>query len=201
MIEKGIDALEFVNKLEGGWDTIIFDPPYYNKNNFNWNNWKNKNKKGDLFNEKIYVMSNDYRKNIEEVILSKCDNPVFIKFHTDIRKLNQDNKILIWYKSDRPITNLIGNCEFIEFRTHKRLFWKTRIFEHKYGKNRACEKPIKLFDFLYDIIGSKYILDPFAGYGNSIRSALNNNLKIDACDIDDSLNYNFDEMEMNNNEK
>lgn len=187
MIEKGTDALEFVNKLKGGWDTIIWDYPYYN--NINKNQWKNKHK-GD-FDKTNYTLSKDYIKNLEEVILSKSDNPVFIKFHTDIRKLNQDNKILIWYKSDRPITNLIGNCEFVEFRTHKRLFWKTRIFEHKYGKNRACEKPVKLFDFLYDIIGSKYILDPFAGYGNSIRSALNNNLKIDACDIDDTLNYDF----------
>ena len=190
MIEKGIDALEFVDKLSGGWDTIIFDYPYYDS--IMKNNWKNL--KGKWDNKNNYTIDKNYINQLKNLILSKSNNPAFVNFHTDIRKLNQDNKILIWYKSDRPINNLIGNCEFIEFTTHKKTHWKTRIFEHKSILNRACEKPTKLFEFLYNTIGSKYILDPFAGYGNSIRAAQYNNLKIDACDIDNTLDYNFDKI-------
>lgn len=52
---------------------------------------------------------------------------------------------------------------------------------------RACSKPTMLFKELYRHFDSRHILDPFAGYGGSILSALEMEIAIDAVDSDLSL--------------
>ncbi len=52
---------------------------------------------------------------------------------------------------------------------------------------RACAKPEKLYTELYRHLGTKHVLDPFAGWGRSISSALVSDIMVDACDIDLNL--------------
>lgn len=57
---------------------------------------------------------------------------------------------------------------------------------------RACAKPFELYLEIFRHTRAKYILDPFAGYGMSIKAADHLGLKIDACDIDGTVNWNFE---------
>jgi DNA modification methylase len=117
----------------------------------------------------------------------------------------------IWFKSNISHTNHFNftNHEFFYLKTpnlkigesglngkHVKYIWniptdsgynkKTKTF---LWTQRMAQKPLKLFNDLYKLLDSKFVLDPFAGYGNSIYAARKLGLSVYACDIDKTLKW------------
>lgn len=189
-LQTGIDAMDFIKQIPDEiWeqiDTIVWDYPYYSTKI---------NKKGGGFEgfKTDNIMIN--KKQLDDIynyIKSKT-NGNFVIFHTNIKKIDLDKSIIIWNKSNVPFDGLLGNCEFIQL--DKKIYWKTRVLsipnERGGSKHniRQCAKPYKLFIELFKLLDSKFILDPFAGYGNSIHAAGKLGIPIYACDIDSTLNW------------
>ena len=196
-LQKGIDAYEFLESLSSAdWkkiDTIIFDPPYYSSSYQEIGRFSKTISNTRMKFDHKMNMSKTHRENIEQYILSHIHkDAIWFKFHTDIRKLNLNNNFIIWHKSNVPFNALNGNTEFIE--TNAKL-----LFNKKYRilslpliyYTRPAAKPIGIFMELYALADSHTVLDPFAGYGNSIVAAIMQDIDIYACDIDTTLNWNF----------
>lgn len=61
--------------------------------------------------------------------------------------------------------------------------------QHGSNGHRVAKKPISLFIKLFSTLKPDIIIDPFAGFGNSIYAAQKLGLEIYACDIDASLKW------------
>lgn len=59
---------------------------------------------------------------------------------------------------------------------------------------RACAKPFRIYSEIYRHLDSKVILDPFAGYGMSIKAGLSRGAVVYACDLDPTLEWDFDDV-------
>jgi hypothetical protein len=190
---KKMDALKFVQSLPGGWDTIIFDPPYYdesmkiNKRQIrNIFEYKLDHKRTFLDDKYLLILINEIVKKINE------NNCVVIKWYN--RPIFDADYVINWYKGT---SNLMGgfvkkNTEYanIYFIGKKRidkniLLLETESFPVKitFNDNRIpFEKPIKLTKKILQWCKAKYVLDPFAGSFNSAKACNRLNIKIDACD-------------------
>ena len=56
---------------------------------------------------------------------------------------------------------------------------------------RACAKPVFLFNEMFRHLKPEIIIDPFAGYGSSIQAGFKLGMDVYACDLDDTLKWNF----------
>ncbi len=208
-IVNPIDALEFVNNSVGGWDTIIMDSPYINPGD---KRYDGKEKTYSGLGKRLHegknslIMDPVKRMLILDVIKSKmAENYQIIYFHIDRMDLDYN---YVWYKNSYSISNneSFNNHEFVSIETNCKLPWMQYILDYPTDSGsfkvpnayiwkttpRLAAKPLNLFKRLYKHCKSKYILDPFAGYGMSIKAALDLGLRIDACDIDPTVNYNFE---------
>lgn len=190
----GIDALDFLNEiLQENPDiqdyediVIVWDPPYL-VNGFG--NWK-KAHGGDLMKlGEGAMLVTDHIKLVEQTLIKLFPQAIWIKFHTNINEINTKEKLFVWYKSDVPESNLIGNIEFIELSNQvgkgSRIPFKSKVFEIPREPNtRSMCKPSKLYRKLFNLINPKFVLDLFAGYGNSIKVCKSMGITIFACDID-----------------
>lgn len=213
-LQTGIDALAFTYSLNGGWDTIVWDPPYHEEGSSLDRNTTPSNKGANnlayrlsIQKDKI-IMPRKKRDEILNLIKSKMDIPGCIIYFGP-EEVNGWKHI--WNKGDAYASGgyVIRNSESIiihpvgEFKP-KRLPGLHHIISvlpestiirlrgNKYVRSnvpRLCAKPHELFMKLYKHCNSKHILDPFAGFGRSISAAFEMGLKIDACDIDSELDW------------
>ncbi len=204
--QTGIDAMEFIKKIpDKEWkkiDTIVWDPPYFDSDNKD--HIEKFNKRANRFTRDITInavlMNPIHRKNIKEYIENKI-NATWIKFHSVDNSYNDKYK-MVWYKKKPSISGAViyPNHEFIWISTFKKLNrcilpyvldYPITMGKNQYGGNgyRTAQKPLLLFEQLFKKLDSKVILDPFAGYGNSIRAADKLGLEIWACDLDKKLSW------------
>ena len=96
------DALEFVKSLEGGWDCVIYDPPYLNDELNNTYDVKKEYMKGanmewkrteDMFHR--LEIDQKYLQLLRAYILSKIDNCLFVEFNKNLRP---EDYYFLWYK-------------------------------------------------------------------------------------------------------
>ena len=209
-LEIGTDAMDFIKDIpDQFWkkiDTVVWDPPYYDDDNpehlekVNQRS-KLKDKKVQWDKQQTRIMNKLHRQNILECIQSKLTKDSHILyFHTQEIIIYPLACIHVWVK---PINGTMAgnndrnNGEYV-YIMGKKIEGKIkgRIL-NKYinakfnGLNvpRACAKPIFLYKELFRHLASKFILDPFAGYGGSITAARSMNIPIFACDIDDTLKW------------
>lgn len=87
------------------------------------------------------------------------------------------------HKFPRKHTSGHTLSKFLPYRPPER---KTSKGEHI---ARTAAKPKDLYIELFKHLDAKNILDPFAGHGGSIRAARELGIHIDACDIDNTLEW------------
>lgn len=195
-------------------DTVVWDPPYYDDDNpehLEKVNGRTKLKSTDPkkggyqrteFNYSdspdTRLMNKLHRQNILEYIQSKLNEDSHILyFHTQEVIIYPLACKHIWVKTIRDTmagNNDRNNGEYvyimgkkIEGKIKGRILNKYINAKFPTIMPRSCAKPLFLYKELYRHLDSKFILDPFAGYGNSIHAARKMNIPIFACDIDDSL--------------
>ena len=212
------DSLDFVKSLPGGWDTIIWDPPYMDpqdKKHLERVNTRSKlqikkQNRGypkQLKNSTARLMERPKRKEILDIIKSKM-NPLghILQFHTIKEELWKDDISCLHYWIRYPQKVMSGsrdpfNAEHINIIGPKIPGRKNQLdtfivvnmksIYNGYVIKRACAKPTELFEKLYKHLDSQFILDPFAGLGNSIKAARGLGLTIQANDIDKNVNWDF----------
>ena len=206
-VKAGIDALSFVRQLEGGWDLVIWDPPYFSPNAEDSERLNSRSRNFNL-TKKLRVMDPLRRDEILNLIKAKMD-PLgrIIYFQTDLTRIPKNYECLHgWVKS----TVLSGspcpsNIEWMAIFGSSIKKAPGRIlnqylpypYELKYNGGfprlvRGCAKPEALYEDLYRHTDAKHVLDPFAGFGRSISAAIKNGIRIDACDIDHTLQAQYD---------
>tara|TARA_Y100000004_G_scaffold163292_1_gene192538 strand:+ start:511 stop:1191 length:681 start_codon:yes stop_codon:yes gene_type:complete len=212
-LQIGVDAQTFVDSLEGGWDTVIFDPPYFNLEDKAYQKRISGGKRVRLHDEHTRIMDKYDRERILISILEKAHPDVnVIYFHSKIDKMPDKNKWYLPYRCDhvwvKPIMNSLTGSQERHNAEYMRIFSRVKPKSHKHGGvlntfinaypptkrgnvARACAKPSILFSQLYKHLGSKHILDPFAGYGMSLNAGIQLGLKVDGCDIDETLQWYF----------
>ena len=192
MAIKKSDALEFVNELEGGWDCILWDPPYLDHKRDNHKDyWKNRNKiKGrsawNTPEKKFTSIEPEYLDDLLLRIRNKIDNPyVFIEFSNKVKS----DLFLIWNKTPHRLrigNNILNNCEFINIG-FEREFKLKQGSEYKHihkilNIRKNVDGSIKLYKEILSWIKPTHVLDPFAGSYNSAKACKELGIKIDSCD-------------------
>lgn len=212
-LKIGVDAQTFVNSLEGGWDTVIWDPPYFNLEDKQYQKKISGSKRVRLWEDHTRIMDKYQRERILLSILEKADKNVnILYFHSKRELLPDKNKFYIPFRCDhvwvKPILNSLTGSQERHNGEYIRIFSKIKPKSIKHGGivntymsiyppvirgalARSCAKPKSLFSQLYEHLGSTHVLDPFAGYGESINAAIQLNIKIDACDLDNTLQWYF----------
>jgi DNA modification methylase len=215
ILKTGVDAFDFVKTIPYDiWpliDTVVWDPPYSDEGGHYDRQYKKEYNTYERHafnltkNKEKLVMNRHLRLNILNVILKKICRP-YTLFHffgnIDTSKQPLDIKcdnIIIWHKSNIDYKNKfsLNNHEFIHIKNnkknlHKHLKYIWSIPTEKDGfkwSKRIAAKPLKLFQGLFEHYESKFVLDLFAGYGNSIRACDQLGLNIIACDLDKELNW------------
>jgi 16S rRNA G966 N2-methylase RsmD len=201
MVLKKMDALEFVSSLEGGWDTIIFDPPYMNDRNalnqFDWEKDLNIERKNpQIWNnakniKQRLLINQDYLDELKNEIISKITNCLWVDFN---KTWIESNYNFIWYKSKSYGTVGMGyikqNCSFVSIKSFgdkKPERYKaslSMIEEHKYNRNtmKALEIPFSLIEKILLFCKSNKVLDCFAGQFVTAKVCKKLNIEIDSCD-------------------
>lgn len=213
-LQLGINALDYVknipDKIFKKIDTVVWDPPYYdddNKEDLEKVNTRSKLRGKDntvfMKNNSARIMDADLRSEILEFIRSKGVNHI-IHFHTKEDYKYSIPKIACEHVWVKPIIiSIAGNAdrnngEFIfiegdkiEGRPKGQILSKyiNAGFNKKFSP-RSCAKPLELYTELFRHVKSRFILDPFAGYGNSIGAARKFGISVYACDTDNKLRYN-----------
>lgn len=206
-LQTGIDAMEFVKSIPDEiWkiiDLAIWDPAYYDDDNpkhIEKINRRGKFKgKRDGNGTETRLMNRKHREKILEYIRSKTNDIHILHFHTEEIDIDPLACIHVWVK---PIINCsAGNCDRnngeyifvegkkVEGKLKGRVLNKYINAGFKSIVPRSCAKPTFLYSELYRHLDSKFVLDVFAGYGNSIVAADNLGISIYACDIDSKLNW------------
>lgn len=217
--QTGIDALEFVKQSKGGWDTIVWDPPYMdphnkdhqeriNKRRRNWYDRNNRFKKTNY----TRFMERDTRKKILAAAIAKAaDKYTIIQFHTILDELWIQDRICthVWVKHPiQPISgsrdpfngeyiNIVGTKKFNGHLDRMNEYIVVDVTTAYKGImiKRGCAKPLELFKKIFKHVRATHILDPFAGLGNSIVAADRMEIPIDACDLDSSLKWDGPSLE------
>lgn len=183
-------TVRFENRL---YDTILLDPPYMDEHEFQKFVGKGKKNKVQEMHE-LFLKTpkiEDIEKRIERYALS---NPCWIVYFSNSRfNIKKETKYIFnWMRETGGMGGYIRrNTEYVSCINYYNLKPAGSIDETIFilvRKNRrACEKPIKLYEKIYEFLGSKKILDLFAGWGNSVIAAHNLGISIDGYDIDESL--------------
>ena len=196
---------------------MIWDPPYMDPSNKDhkerlnhragrWKpstiNWRERIKRNDT-----RFMSKKLREEILKLIKQKMNpNGHIVQFHSIAKELWTENRayLLIWVKSEWSGISgspVINNGEFVNIigpnvqKNGNTIPKYLAISEEK--KNgicivRSCAKPQRLYEMIFRLLNPAHVLDPFAGYGRSISAAIKRGIQIDACDIDPSLQFQYD---------
>jgi len=211
-LQIGVDAQTFIDSLEGGWDTVIWDPPYFNLDNRTYNKKLNKNRVR-WHEDYTRIMDKYKRERILLSILEKADENVnIIYFHAKRELLPAKNNFYLPFRCDhvwvKPILISVTGSQERHNGEYIRIFSKVKPKSIKYGGivntylniyppvikgqlARSCAKPMTLFTQLYKHLNSKYILDPFAGYAMGLNAGIQLGLRVDGCDLDDKLQWHF----------
>ncbi|MCE7738360.1 MAG: hypothetical protein GPJ50_03185 [Candidatus Heimdallarchaeota archaeon] len=192
---KDSSTVPFENNL---YDTIILDPPYMPESEFKKFSGEGKNNQIQ-YQKELYV----YTEKIQEiedrisayarkhtrcwvVVFENHRNNPFARYHIN------------WMKERGGLGGKIRrNTEYIHIYNYAQTVndfdfqpagtIDETLFIPRERNIRACSKPVKLFEKTYEFLGSKKVLDLFAGWENSVVAAYNLGLEIDAYDIDSSL--------------
>lgn len=201
-----MDALEFVQSLEGGWDCIIYDPPYLNDDRSHRKDyWTSRTNKiaWNIPTREVTSINEDYLIKFNELINNKITTPfIFIEFSNLIK---DSDALFIWDKTPHRLrigNNILNNAEFINVYFKNDYHLKQgnpykhleKILHYYNGLTNKTKytKPIKLLKDLLLWSQCNYILDPFAGSYNSVKAANQLNIKIDACDKYQKIPKNLD---------
>jgi len=199
----GVDALDFVKsipeKILRKIDTIPWDPPYWDPNGKDRGARLNRHKKLDKHDNRFF-MDPKIKEKIRTYIEERT-NAVWIVFSSDpLKGYDYEH---IWFKGDSFGSMSAGrqtrNDEYVYIKTNGKklniLPGLPRVLHFPVGFGvhmpRRCYKPAGLYNRLYKHINSEFILDPFAGYGMSIKAAYDLGLTIYACDIDETVEWDF----------
>lgn len=171
------------------YDTIILDSPYLTEKEFaKYRNAENLRTFMALAPE-IYVRTpkiESIEKRVKKYVLShKC---WLVQFYN---KPLDANYRVNWVREKGGLGGFIKkNTEYVHFFNYSGLkpvdhIDETIFIQKKY--ERFCSKPVKLYEEIFRFLGSKNVLDLFAGHGNSAEASHNKRISIDIYDIDSSL--------------
>ena len=186
---KDSTNIRFENKL---YDTILFDPPYMSKSEFQkFVGQDKKNKVQDM--PELFLKTPKIEKIEKSVEQYARSNPCWLVYFTNNRFDIKSTKFVFnWMREKGGMGGYIRrNTEYISCVNYFNLKPVNSIDETIFilanKIRRPCEKPTPLYERIYEFLGSKKVLDLFAGVGNSVVAAYNLGLEIDAYDIDSSL--------------
>jgi 2-polyprenyl-3-methyl-5-hydroxy-6-metoxy-1,4-benzoquinol methylase len=207
-IQYGIDALSFVDSLEGGWDCVIWDPPYKDpKNpvhqeqiNKRRRSWYDRNNRFKPTNNTRFL-DLEYRNQVLDLVKSKmAANCKIVYFNTKYKELPTEKGCEHTWVKLKNIGVISGSgCpdngeHFKIVPPVKREKGKilSRYVAYKAPSDgiiikRGCAKPIELMRDILRHCSATFVLDPFVGLGEIIFAAAEMGVNIDACDIDDSI--------------
>lgn len=179
------------------YDTILLDPPYMS--NIEFQKFIGKKKKNKVQEMHELFLKTEKIEEIEERIFAyTLKNPCWIIYFSNQRWRVKGKYVINWMRETGGMGGYIRrNTEYISFFNNFKLKPAGAIDETVFilanKIRRVCSKPIKLYETIYNFLGSRKILDLFAGWGNSVIASQNLGLKIDAYDIDISLaeRYNY----------
>jgi DNA modification methylase len=199
MVIQKADALEFVQSLDGGWDCIIFDPPYIDSTTAGHKDFKEAYKRhGEIWtNPERFHLDWDYIWQLKDLILSKTDSYIF--FHVDKIIYNFWDYWFVWYKGKgyQPAfpTYIGNNCSFIginivnkkPFRGNKLMkvesYKSPTMGSNQFSqKTRAMSLPFLLIKKMLEFAQAEYVLDPFAGSYVTAKVCNRLGIKYDTCD-------------------
>ena len=203
-LQTGIDSLEFMMGIpEEIWykiDTVIFDPPYFDINTPSDVKRFHRRSKVKRFLDDHTVLGDWEQINkILKYAQSKINKGTIIYFDSRDNRYDLPYKI-IWYKGRPSITGGVIMpyheyiwLENINIKYSQQQFPSVMhhniISSNQNKKIRTGYKPKSLFLELFDRLNSKFILDLFAGKGESILAADHLGLPIFACDSDKKLKW------------
>jgi len=195
MIAVQEDALEFVRRLEGGWDCIIFDPPYLPEDNIYSN-------KVDIYGSNTKKKANYRWKNAFNIIYRLTISKQYLEeLEREIVKKRAPRGFWIRFSNKRWDAGYKGrsygglggyilrNTEYIMIDS-----WggakpdlKIGMFEteeHDPPKGEiALAKPVSLITKLLRFCRATKVLDPFAGSYSTYKACLRLDVEIDTCDL------------------
>ena len=225
MMFLGEDAKEFIKATIGSDSDlarrvkiVVFDPPYYDPEDYELVNQRSRLKDKRISFNKQYtrIMKPEHREEILSRIrlyLEKAGNDDYFILHHHTRKERipvLDRGLACEHVWIKPINVTIAgnidrnNGEYIIVegnRIAKKIRGRTlnkyitdvaplMINDPSPRMVRACAKPPELYKLLFNHLGvseGDVILDPFAGWGGSIRAGLAMQAYVLACDIDTDL--------------
>ena len=190
MVLKKMDALEFVSSLEGGWDTIIWDPPYFHdEKQFVTKGWENAKEI-----EYRLIIDPLYLNQVRTIINQKMDSGFWILFYNNAIPNNTFDYEVFWYKGEEygGMGGYIKkNMEYVYINSFNKKpnpnHPLKKIEYHDIGnpgskKVKALEKPISLLKRILLFCNSSYVLDPFAGSYSTAKACDYLQIKYDSCD-------------------
>lgn len=205
MVLKQMDALEFVNSLEGGWDTIFWDPPYItegSKKNYRKEKVTKRNKwlmeKIHRFSPEASGVTNNYS-DIKELIKEKMvkDSAIIIEKNKVVKDY-WDKHIILCENKKFPFPQKINiNHSYIGFNfvgeklqeIPKGLLYYVEVWDApNYGNNQfrtkapAMSISPKFIEKLLVWSNASYVLDPFGGSFVTAKVCKKLGIRIDSCD-------------------
>ena len=193
---KDSSTVPFENNI---YDTIIFDSPYMTESEFQKFVGKDKKNKVQDITE-LFLKTPEIEKIEKSVEQYASSNPCWIVYFTNNRfNIKPTKYVFNWMRERggmggyiRRNTEYISCVNYFDLKPFNSIDETIFILVNKV--RRACEKPVKLYERIYEFLGSKKVLDLFAGWGNSVVAAYNLGLEIDAYDIDFSLQERFSKI-------
>ncbi len=196
---KKMDALEFVDELAGGWDCIIWDPPYLERiiqNRFHYSPSGKRIFTVDHTKEATLI-DHEYLNRLTILIQSKTDSCVWIMFRNKI--IEDVDLFFIWIKREgsgiRSGYNVMSNVEFVniklinykikqgsDYKHLPRAILSPKRASNQFTKRNEFEKNIDLIENLLKWSQCSYVLDPFAGSYSTAAACRKLGLKYDTCD-------------------
>lgn len=204
------------DEVWGRVDTVVFDPPYFDPKDVERVNHRSKLQDGRIgFREQhTRIMSPKHRTDILSYIRSHIPSTARIMhFHT-VRSRIQISNVCCEHVWVKPINIAIAGSnernngehiviegEPIKGRIPGRILSRYLPFDapmchapsrtgvYTWTIARGCAKPYDLYREFFRHLDSQCVVDPFAGYGMSIKAALHRRAEIYACDMDTKLDW------------
>ncbi len=195
------DAMAFVEDLQGGWDAVVWDPPYMDKKTVGKTKKTVDNSLYDFWVDIPERTIEDpvYNKKVLELIHERTSSFAILKFYFERMKSPDPNLIIGWYKGGAGYAGGYSGAKVKKNTEYVNIYYnnfapslKHTIEETIYiprlvgfGKTykwKRFEKPVKLYKDIFTYLDCKYVLDPFAGTYNSVEACKTLGIRIDACD-------------------
>ncbi len=209
MVLKQADALQFIQSfpldMSHPWDLIIWDPPYLTSYGVG-RLYSYDTRAGRSYRPKqttwhptqtppeSFKLNQDYLNQVLSEIKTRTQKYVLLDFFNTIKPDATD--FFIWFKgayghmNGRKVSN---NAEFINiYDSLPNIKERNQIFRviNYHPKNnqflqsrKPFEKPLFLYQSLFNHFHPTHILDPFSGSFNSSKIAYQMHIPIDACDL------------------